>query len=365
MKIDKITLTKFRNYRKQSLELGLGINFIIGPNGAGKTNFLESVYVLALAKSYKVADSDLIHYGSEYAKIHAAISLGGSANQLSLVITELGKKALLNGVEIKRLSDYIGKLNVVSFLPEDLNLIKGAPRDRRYYFDVFLGQIDRDYLDELSQYKHLLKQRNELLKHISEAKHPDIDLLDVITEQFVESSQRISHRRKTFIERMNGLLETTYRYLSQKDEHALLAFAPSIETQDALSIVKSKYRQDLLQKTTTIGAHRDDYLFQLEHYPARVHASQGEQRTFILALILALGETIYNTKKEWPVFLLDDVFSELDQSRQNRLMEYLMQKKAQTIVTATGTQEIRKYVIQQAKLFSVNEGTIKEERLHD
>ena len=198
MKIEKVTLTNFRNYSKQTMDLGSGIHFIIGANGEGKTNFLEALYVLALAKSYKADDVDLIRYGEDFAKIQAIIDSKERKTDLTMIVTEIGKKAIYNGHEVKRLSEYIGNLNVVSFLPEDTNLVKGSPRDRRYYIDVFLGQIDRNYLDDLSKYKYILKQRNELLKKMAESGNNDYTLLDVITEQLADQADRISKRRQLF-----------------------------------------------------------------------------------------------------------------------------------------------------------------------
>ncbi len=361
MKIEKVTLTNFRNYQKQTLNLGSGIHFIIGANGEGKTNFLEAIYVLALAKSYKVEDSELIKYGEDFARIQATIVASERKSELTMIVTEIGKKAMSNENEIKRLSDYIGNLNIVSFLPEDTTLIKGSPRDRRYYIDVFLGQIDKNYLNDLSKYKHILKQRNELLKKMSDANDKEYTLLDVITEQLAEQADKIIHRRRVFQKEINVLMQKMYQKLSNKKEVFVIEYMPSILAEDTSAFLKTKYRQDLMQKATGFGPHRDDYDFMIDQYFAKNHASQGEQRMMVLALNMGLAEMVYLIKGERPVFLLDDVFSELDTMRQNKLLEYLASSQMQAIITSTNLNEIKESIKKQAKIFRVSNGYIKEE----
>lgn len=361
MIIHKITLTNFRNYQKQTVTLGSGIHFIIGENGEGKTNFLEAIYVLSLAKSYKVDDVGLIRYSCDFAKIQAAVESGLRRIDLTLIITEIGKKALLNDHEIKRLSDYIGNLNIVSFLPEDMNLIKGSPGDRRYYIDVFLSQIDKNYLDDLSTYKYVLRQRNELLKKLGSESKPDVTLLDVLTEQLAQHALKVMKRREVFVKDINHLLKASYQRLANKSETFAIAYQPSITGSDEVAFLKSKYHPDLIAKITNYGPHRDDYDFSLDDHLARNHASQGEQRTMLLSLIMALGDMIYKIKNERPVFLLDDVFSELDAQRQNRLLDYLKNSSLQAIITTTSVMEIKESILRQAKIFRVTKGYIKEE----
>ncbi|MBU1144455.1 MAG: DNA replication/repair protein RecF [Firmicutes bacterium] len=362
MKIKKITLTNFRNYQKQTIELGSGINFIIGANGEGKTNFLEAIYFLALAKSYKVNDIDTLKYGEDFAKIQASIETNDRLVELTMIVSEMGKKALINQQEMKRLSEYIGKLNVVSFLPEDMNLVKGSPRERRYFIDLFLGQIDKNYLNNLTKYKYILRQRNELLKKIAEAEKKDEVLLDVLTEQLAESAYLIMERRVQFIQEINELAKKMYYKLSEKEELFEIQYQPSIQGEKINSFLKSKYKTDIYSKMTNFGPHRDDYDFSLGEYLAKNHASQGEQRMIVLALNMALGEMVFLLKKERPIFLLDDVFSELDAKRQNKLIDYLLQSNEQTIITTTSINEIKENILKQAKIFKVTQGYIKEER---
>jgi len=363
MILKKITLTNFRNYEKETLELGSGIHFIIGANGEGKTNFLESIFVLALAKSYKTEDQVLIRHGSDFAKIEASVFDSNRLYDMAMVITSDGKNALINKVEQKRLSDYIGKLRVVSFLPEDMNLIKGSPRDRRYFIDVYLGETDKNYLIDLSKYKHVLKQRNELLKNMAKSNRSDELLLDVITTQLVEAAKPIIESRKQFIESINQFLKKRYYLFSSKNEVFEIRYLPSMDG-SLDTFLKSKYRGDILTATTNYGPHRDDYEFYLNDVLAKDYASQGEQRVLILTLDMALIEIIKQQHHENPVILLDDVFSELDFDKQNKLIQYLHSLEAQSIITTTSLHEISNNVLKEASVYRVVKGRIKEEKQH-
>lgn len=360
MILEKLTLSNFRNYKKQEVVFDKGINFLIGDNGSGKTNLLEAIYFLSLAKSYKTSETNLIKYNTRFARIQTVVHIKDRIKTLKVVITEKGKKALINDNEIKRLSDYIGTINVISFLPEDLMVIKGSPKDRRYFVDVMYGQIDKQYLKELSNYKQLLKQRNELLKHLSESKKPDLTLLDVITEQISDSADLIVNFRKIFIDNINYYLNEMYKFLSNNDQKFVFTYKPSI-SDDFENQFKCKYKNDLYLKTTSSGPHRDDYSFSINELNAKDNASQGEQRIMMLALVLAISKIIYDKNNERPIFLLDDVFSELDAARQNRLIKYLLQLKAQTIITTTNLTNINQEVIDKSKVFKVHNNTIREE----
>ncbi|MBI9009278.1 MAG: DNA replication/repair protein RecF [Tenericutes bacterium] len=360
MKINNLELYNFRNYSKQEIVFGKGVNFLIGENGSGKTNLLEAIYFLSLAKSYKTNEVNLIKYNSRFSRIQSNVTVNDKLQKLKVIITEKGKKTLINDVEVKKLSNYIGAINVISFLPEDLTIIKGSPKDRRYFIDLMYGQIDRQYLKELTNYKILLKQRNELLKKLSDSNIQDFTLLDVITEQLADSADLIVNFRRNFISNANGYLKKMYRFLSDNNKSFVFEYKPSIE-KDFESQFKSKYKNDLYLKTTSYGPHRDDYDFVIENVLAKDNASQGEQRIMVLALILAISEIVYEKYNERPIFLLDDVFSELDSVRQNKLIKYLTELEAQTIITTTGLENIEKTIITQSKVFKVQNNTIREE----
>lgn len=360
MKLDNLSLSNFRNYNKQDIVFSEGVNFLIGENGSGKTNLLEAIYFLSLAKSYKTNESNLLRYDSTFARLQAKVTSRNRNYDFKVVISDKGKKTIVNDSEIKKLSNYIGLINVISFLPEDIMMIKGSPKERRLFVDLMYGQIDRQYLKELTNYKLLLKQRNELLKTLSEVNKPDLTLLDVITEQMADSADLIVNFRRNFILKINIKLKKMYRFLANNNRDFMFEYKPSVE-KDFENIIKSKYRNDLYLKTTSYGPHRDDYDFKIDNILAKDNASQGEQRVMVLALILAVSEIIYDKHGERPIFLLDDVFSELDSIRQNKLIKYLISLEAQTIITSTSLDNIEDSVVKESKIFRVQNNSIREE----
>jgi DNA replication and repair protein RecF len=360
MKINNLSLYNFRNYNKLEIAFSKGVNIFVGDNGSGKTNLLEAIYFLSLAKSYKTSDINVLRYDQEFAKISAVGIKGDRKINLKVVVSKLGKKTLVNNNEIRRLSDYIGTINVLSFLPEDLMIIKGSPKDRRYFIDMVYGQIDRQYLNELSNYRVLLKQRNELLKSLAETDNTDYTLLDVITEQLAGSIEIVNGFRKSFVEKVNNSLKKMYRFLSEKDEDFIFKYLPSID-ENIEAVLKSKYRSDIYLRTTNYGPHRDDYDFVIGELPAKDNASQGEQRVMVLALMLAISDIIYEKYNERPIFLLDDVFSELDSIRQNKLIKYLLKLEAQAIITTTNLENIQETILKDSTIFRVQKGSIREE----
>ena len=360
MKINKLSLYNFRNYHKLNIILDKGINLFVGDNGSGKTNLLEAIYFLSLAKSYKTVDINTILYDKEFARIESNIVKQGKDLKLKVIISNKGKKTLINNKEIRKLSDYIGTINVLSFLPEDLMIIKGSPKDRRYFVDLAYGQIDKNYLNELSNYKGLLKQRNELLKKLSETDNPDMMLLDVYTEQLAKSAELLIDFRERFVNKINSSLKKMYKFLSDNKREFIFKYKPSIKA-DIEKTLKTKYKNDMIFKTTNLGPHRDDYEFLIDGINAKDCASQGEQRILILSLVLAISDIIYEGIQERPVFLLDDVFSELDSKRQNRLIKYLLKLEAQAIITTTNLGNIQDSILKESTIFRVQKNAIREE----
>jgi len=360
MRINQIVLNDYRNYTKQNITLGSGLNFIIGANGEGKTNFLESIYVLGLSKSYRSEDADLIRFQTDYTKIKALIGMKDREMDMQIIVSELGKKVLLNGQEVKRVSDYIGHLNIVLFAPEDLNLVKGSPVGRRYFFDIIMGQTNREYLKDLSDFKYILKQRNELLKQLQSSGSKDETLLDIITEQLAVAIEKIVNARKSFVEIVGRKAMQSYQFLATKKDSFELTYLPSLSG-NILQALKSRYRTDIVAGTTNYGPHRDDFDFILDSKSAKGLASQGEQRMIVLAVDLAVVDYIFDLKNDKPIFLLDDVLSELDKEKQNRLLKYLISSGGQAIITSTELTDIENDILRQSRIYRVVKGYIKEE----
>lgn len=361
MNINHLSLYNYRGYLKQDITFSPGVNLFIGLNGSGKTNLLEAIYFLSLAKSYKTDDVNLIKFNQDFARIQLDFFAKDKSQNIKIIITKNKKKIILNGHEIQRLSHYIGQINVVSFLPEDMQLIKGPPKHRRYFIDSMIGQMDKNYLIELSHYKKILKERNELIKKLSEQPKPDMTLLDIYTEQLAISAENMMVFRKQFVNQINQYLQSIHPYLSSQPQPFMYKYLPSIEG-GVEKALKDQYRKDLFSRTTTSGPHRDDYQFLIENLDAKDLASQGEQRIMILALLLAITKIIHNKKSEPPILLLDDVFSELDGLRQNKLIHYLNESNLQTIITTTTTNHIEKKILDNSSIFNVKDHFIRRHK---
>lgn len=359
MFLKTLDIANFRNYESESLTCNQHTNIFIGNNAQGKTSILESIYVLAFTKSHRVfKDVNFINNNAEYAKIHSLINLNDKDIELDIIVSKIGKKAKYNQIELEKLSEYLGLLNVVIFAPEDLDLIKGNPKTRRKFLDLEIGQISKEYLFNLQNYRKVLKQRNDLLKSMQKKPSQDLMLLDVITDQLVDYQEDLVLKRKEFISKIEILAQKHYMKLSSTEDVLKIEYLPSLETNIKEEYI-SKYQYDIITGTTNQGVHRDEIEFYINNYPVKSHGSQGEQRTTVLAVKLALIDFIYEYKKEYPVLLLDDVLSELDKIRQNNLLEYVS-KDIQTFITTTELAEIDLKKMKNYQIFNIEDGNIKE-----
>ena len=363
MVIESLKLKNFRLYDTLDITFNKNTNILHGKNAQGKTTVIEAINVIGLTKSHKTnKDKDLIKTGTEYAKINALINLKQKDIQLDIVLSKVGKKAKYNQFELERLSDYIGQLNVVMFAPEDLDLIKGNPQNRRKFLDLEIGQISKEYLYNLQNYRKILKQRNDLLKSLQTKQEKDLMLLDIITDQLIEYLKVVVELRKSFISEINNYACEIYKNLSNKEQIFKVEYIPSVD-KDYKKEFSNKYQYDIITGTTNIGIHRDDIEFYLDNFFVKTHGSQGELRSSVLSTKLALVEFIYKHRQEYPVLLLDDVLSELDTSRQNNLINYI-NNKTQTIITTTDLKDINLENISNYSIYHVEDGFIKESENH-
>jgi len=359
MYLKTLNITNFRNYNSEKLVFNKHANIFIGNNAQGKTSILEAIYVLAFTKSHRVfKDVSFIKIDAEYAKINSLINLNEKDIELDIVVSKLGKKAKYNQIELEKLSEYLGLLNVVIFAPEDLDLVKGNPKTRRKFMNLEIGQISKEYIYDLQNYRKVLKQRNDLLKSMQKKATKDLMLLDVITDQLVDYQTDIMLKRRVFINKIEEFSQKHYKTLSSSEDLLNLEYIPSIEKNIKEEYI-AKYQYDIITGTTNIGVHRDEIEFYINKHQLKTHGSQGEQRTAVLAIKLALIDFIYLHKKEYPILLLDDVLSELDKVRQNNLLEYIS-KDIQTFITTTDLSEIDLKKIDNYQLFHIKNGTIKE-----
>ena len=359
MKLEQLKITNFRIYESCSIKFNPNTNILFGKNAQGKTSIIEAINILGLTKSHKTnKDKDLIKTNTEYAKINAVINLKEKDIELDIVLSKIGKKAKYNHIELERLSDYIGLLNVVMFAPEDLDLIKGNPQTRRRFLDLEIGQISKEYLYNIQNYKKILKQRNDLLRNMQNKEDKDFMLLDIITDQLIDYLEKVVEMRKMFIAQINDYASSIYKELSKEDEMFRIEYIPSVD-KNYKKEFSGKYQYDIITGNTNLGVHRDDLEFYLGNYFVKTHGSQGELRTAVLSTKLALVEFINKHRLEYPVLLLDDVLSELDLERQNNLIKYI-NNKTQTFITTTELKDINLDKIGKHTIFNIHEGHIEE-----
>ncbi|QSO50868.1 DNA replication/repair protein RecF [Alicyclobacillus curvatus] len=367
MKIDRLTLENFRNYETGDVVLKDGVNVFIGENAQGKTNALEAIYFLAMGKSHRTAkDSECILSTADKASVRGEITVKGNPHVLQVEITPNGKRASVNGVSQSKMTDFLGHFQVVLFAPEDLQLVKGSPGVRRRFIDMELGQTHPKYLYHLTQYNHVLQQRNTLLKQST----VDWDYIAVFDEQLAEHGAEVTLRRRRFIEEMKKYARDIHENIARGRESLHIAYQPSIRALDDgapdsvkaltdhyLGLLHAKRQQDFQTGHTTVGPHRDDMVFFIDDKPVQSFASQGQQRTVALSIRLAEIEFIYHEVGDYPVLLLDDVLSELDDHRQTNLV-ISMHEKVQTIITTTSLAPFHGMLEGQMRLFHVHSGII-------
>ncbi|AYC28373.1 DNA replication/repair protein RecF [Paenisporosarcina cavernae] len=368
MYIESLELSNYRNYTSLSLEFSPSINVFIGQNAQGKTNVMESIYVLAMAKSHRTSnDKELIRWEQEYGKIKGNVHKKYGVLPFELTLSKKGKKGKVNHLEQNRLSNYIGQMNVVMFAPEDLDLVKGSPQVRRRFLDMEIGQISPVYLHELLTFQKLLKQRNHLLKmHQGKQQVNDV-MFDVYTEQYCQAAVTVIQKRFEFMELLQKWAEPIHFGISRELEKLTIHYKTiagmdaSLPAEKMVAMMQEKVKQtqtaELARGITLVGPHRDDLQFEVNGYDVQTYGSQGQQRTTALSLKLAEIELIKQEVGESPILLLDDVLSELDDYRQSHLL-HTIQGDVQTFVTTTSVDGIDHETIQNAKLFHVKESNV-------
>lgn len=359
MIIKSIELQNFRNYEDLNISFDEGTNIFYGDNAQGKTNILEAAYLSGTTKSHKCSkDKEMIRFGEQESHIRTVVVKKDKEYQIDMHLKNNRSKGIaINKVPIKKASELFGILNMVFFSPEDLNIIKNGPAERRRFLDSELCQLDKIYLSDLTTYNKILNQRNKLLKDM--VYRPDLkDTLPVWDMQLVETGRKIIRRRKQFVDELNEIVHDIHYRISGEKEDLLLQYEPSIEDiffEDELSRVKER---DMRQCMTSVGPHRDDLLFSIGEVDIRKFGSQGQQRTSALSLKLSEIELVKRSIHDTPVLLLDDVLSELDSNRQNYLLNSI--HDTQTLITCTGLDEFVKNRFQINKIFKVVQGTVEE-----
>lgn len=359
MIIKSIELKNFRNYEDLNISFDKGTNILYGDNAQGKTNILEAAYMSGTTKSHKGSkDKEMIRFGESESHIRTVVVRQDREYQIDMHLKQNRSKGIaINKVPIKKASELFGILNIVFFSPEDLNIIKNGPSERRRFLDSELCQLDKIYLSDLTNYNKILGQRNKLLKDL--VFRPDLkDTLPIWDMQLVETGKRIIQRRKQFVEELNEIVHDIHYRISGEKEELYLRYEPNIDDiffEDELNRAKMK---DMKLCQTSVGPHRDDLLFSIGDVDIRKFGSQGQQRTSALSLKLSEIELVRKSIQDTPILLLDDVLSELDSNRQNYLLNNIYD--TQTIITCTGLDEFVRNRFQINRVFEVISGQVFE-----
>lgn len=359
MNIRSIEFKNFRNYENLEISFDEGTNILFGDNAQGKTNILEAAYMSGTTKSHKGSrDREMIRFGEEEAHLKTVVVRGGREYQIDMHLKKNRAKGIaIDKIPIKKASELFGILNIVFFSPEDLNIIKNGPAERRRFLDSELCQLDRIYLADLTNYNKILAQRNKLLKDM--IYRPSLsDTLPVWDMQLIETGKKIIRRRKQFVDELREIVSDIHYRISGGKEELFLKYEPNIDDiffEDELSRAKEKDKK-LCQ--TSVGPHRDDLLFSIGDVDIRKYGSQGQQRTSALSLKLSEIELVRKSISDTPVLLLDDVLSELDSSRQNYLLNNI--SDTQTIITCTGLDEFVRNRFTVNRVFEVIAGHVYE-----
>ena len=356
MWIKNIKLNNFRNYNKKKINLYENINVFYGENAQGKTNIIESIFLCGIGKSFRTnKEKELIKFNEEKASVEINFQKTDRDGNIKIEIGEK-KQIYLNGIKIKKLSELLGNINIVIFTPDDINILKGGPQNRRKFLDIMISQLRPNYMHVLTLYNKTIEQRNNYLKQIK-LENKNSDLLDIWDEKLIEYGMKIYEYRKEFIEKIQNKIKNIHKEITQdKEEIEIKYFSDANTRQNFINELKSRRKLDILKGFTTKGVHRDDFVVYINGREVEIYGSQGQHRTAILSLKLSELNVIYDEIGEYPILLLDDFMSELDDKRRKNFLNNI--KDIQVIITCT-----EKIILENLEYFSYNviDGNIKEE----
>ena len=357
MYISLLQFKNFRNYESLELSLDKKICLFIGENGQGKTNILEAVTLLSTGRSHRTnKDRNMIRINEEFARVRAESIQRDGTHSVDLMLSSSEKKRIaVNGIAINRIGEMIGQIKSVMFSPEDLNIVKEGPGNRRRFMDMDLSQMNRIYFYSLNKYYQVLEQRNNLLKGIA-FNGKNIDTLEIWDEMLAQAAKPIIQQRTEFIEKLSPICRRIHEHISGGKEQLSVIYQPSVKCDEIEESLKKTRESDLKKTITSIGPHKDDLCIQLDEVDLRYFGSQGQQRTAALALKLAQLELMKAEIGENPVLLLDDVMSELDEKRQEQLLEYI--RDVQTFLTTTHISDKMKNILN-VNVFMVKDGQVE------
>ena len=354
MFIKKIKIQQFRVFLEYEVAFSPNVTVIYGDNAVGKTSIIEAVNCISSIKSFRTNDYlELINDSSEYFYLEATLKSENLENKVTYYCDKQVKKIKINNCLYSKLSEFVGFFNVVCFSALDFLILKGSGNERRKMFDLVFCQISKDYMFVSNYYKKLLKDRNALLKRLILENRSDLQkLIEVVTKQLVEYGNKIIEFREKTIHEISNFAKLHHSKISEQLENFVLTYVPSVERLK-MEDYNHSLNEDLKRGYTTIGPHRDDYIFIVNNKNVTIYGSQGQQRNAVLSVKLAMADLIYEIKKEAPTLLLDDVFSELDSKRQNALISSL-NPNYQTIITTASISDLDNKILDNALLVKID-----------
>lgn len=355
MHITSLSLFNFRNYEKEHIEFCPGTNIITGDNAQGKTNILEAVYMFSCGRSHRAKqDVELIKFEQERAAAELEFSNCERSFKAQMALLRNGKKSIkINNIPITKLSKLMSYLNVVLFSPEDLSLIKGSPSVRRRFMDTAVSGLYPNYFQSLVNYQKALSEKNAMLKNLKRAGKKHDEGLSVWNMCLAAEGEKIMHYRQEFLKELSGFSKKIQSEIS--GEALEIEYEPSIRD-EFLSYLEAHQTREIEFASSLFGIQRDDIKITIGGYDTRVFCSQGQQRTAAMALKIALADFVQNVKGEYPVLLLDDIMSELDQNRRHYLWQKIENK--QVLITCTEADEYVKN--DNIKILRVKNGAVEE-----
>jgi DNA replication and repair protein RecF len=363
--VKNIRLSGFRNLVEQSIELAEGLNLLVGENGQGKTNFLEAVYVLATLRSFRSASiRDVIRFEGESAEVSADIDNQGVPSSLRVCLSGSVRRLWMGNRTIHAAREYLGQLKVVAFTPDDLAMIKGGPILRRRFLDRAAFLFDPQHLERVKKFNHALKSRNRLLK---EGRVSEMDELDSFSQTVAEEGSMVSRTRRTILGLVGRKAEKIIADMLPEAGEVRVSFKPGWEMGERgpmnvlLEQIRSSLDQDMKRRQTCLGPHQDDFGMIMGSGSARRFASQGQQRTAAIAMLLAVVQEVVSSGGEQPVILLDDVSSELDAIRRRLLFERIGDLGGQVLITTTEEGMVQDLKGREAGRFRVEGGRVRRE----
>ena len=354
MHIKEISLENFRNYEKQNIILNPDINIIYGNNAQGKTNIIEAIFLCSYGKSFRAKkDSDLIKFGKERAKVEVLYEKIDREGKITVNIDNK-KLFYINDINQKKISDIIGKINIVTFTPDDIEIIKDGPQRRRKFLDMMISSLKPNYIHLLNTYNKALEQRNNYLRQIK-IENKSINMLDIWDETLSEYSYKIFEYRKYFIDKFSEKLEVFHDLITKsgKEEIKIKYISNGRDRESYLENLRKSRQVDIKRGFTATGIHRDDFMIYINNRPVAIFGSQGQQRTAVLTLKLCELQIVKDELNENPILLLDDFMSELDNQRRKSFLENI--EGNQVIITCTDKIELNR----KASNFFVEKGVCK------